>query len=292
MKKYLLTLLILLAGQQFFAQKADLTKSDAIMAETTGDYSKAAGLYKKAVELYSSEQKTDTFCVFKAGQNFVRVKDYAEGVKFLEQAKALDYQDKNLCLYLANGYSGLKRFEDAVMCYKKGMEMYPEEKPAYLKKLAYLYYNTKKYDEAVKAIDEALTLLPDNAKLLYMKGNALGKLNEYDKAIEVYKKVQTIDPNDTKTTGKIGVMYFKKTDAAYKKEVKRYEKLKNPDRVAYSKYRKNIERISAGFKDAIPYLEKALQTKPGDKLLLNCLMVSYSRLGMKEKANEIKVKLH
>lgn len=292
MKRYILLVLIALTGLQLSAQKADLAKSDAIMAEGTGDYAKAAELYKNAVELYSAEQKTDTFCIFKAGQNFVRVKKYDEGVKFLEQARSLNYKDKNLCLYLANGYNGLKKYNEAVDCYKKGMELYPEEKPAYLKKLAYLYYNTKKYDEAVKTIDEALTLLPDNAKLWYMKGNALGKLNEYNKAIEAYKKVQAIDPNDTKTTGKIGVMYFKKTDTAYKKEVKRYEKLKNPDRVAYSKYRKNIEHISTGFKDAIPYLEKALQTKPGDKLLLNCLMVSYSRLGMKEKANEIKSKIH
>jgi tetratricopeptide (TPR) repeat protein len=291
MKRYILFTLLVLAGIQLLAQKADLAKSDAIMAEGTGDYAKAAELYKNAVDLYSSEQKTDTFCIFKAGQNYVRVKNYSEGIKFLEQAKKLNYQDKNLCLYLANGYAGIKRYNEAVDCYKKGMEMYPGEKSAYLKKLAYLYYNTKKYNEAINTIDEALTLLPDNTKLLYMKGNALGKLNDYDKAIEIYKKIQELEPGNTKVTGKIGVMYFKKTDAAYKKEVKRYEKLKNPDRVAYSKYRKNIENISTGFKDAIPYLVKALQTKPDDKLLLNCLMVSYSRLGMKEKANEIKAKI-
>ena len=291
MKRYIFSVLIFFAGIQLFAQQADLKKSDAIMAETTGDYAKAAELYKSATELYSAEQKTDTFCIFKAGQNFIRIKNYAEGVKFLEQAKEMNYKDKNLCLYLANGYAGLKKFDEAEKCYRQGMEEYPQEKPAYLKKLAYLYYNNKKYNEAVKAIDEALTIMPGNKKLLEMKGNALGKLKDYDQAIEVYKKILADDPDNSKVTGKLGVIIFKKTDAAYKNEVKRYEKLKNPDRVAYSKYRKNIENISAGFKDALPYLEKALQTKPNDKLLLNCLMVSYSRLGMKEKANEIKAKI-
>jgi len=291
MKRYILSILLVIAGIQLFAQKADLAKSDAIMAEGTGDYAKSAELYKKAVELYTSEQKTDTFCIFKAGQNYVRVKNYAEGVKFLEQAKEMDYKDKNLCLYLANGYAGLKKIDEAVNCYKQGMEQYPQEKPAYLKKMAYLYYNTKNYDEAVKTIDEALAIMPGNKKLLEMKGNALGKLKKYDQAIEVYKKILADDPGNSKVTGKLGVIIFKKTDAAYKNEVKRYEKLKNPDRVAYSKYRKNIENLSAGFKDALSYLEKALQAKPNDKLLLNCLMVSYSRLGMKDKANEIKEKI-
>ena len=282
----------IIVGFQLNAQKADLAKSDAIMAEGSGNYNEAAELYKKAIDLYSSREKTDTFCIFKAGQNYIRIKNYDEGVKYLETALGLNYKDKNLYLYLADGYNGQKKNDKAVEYYEKGIVQYPEEKAAYLKKLSYHYYNNKKYSEAIKTIDDALVLMPDNSKLLYLKGNSLSKLNNYDDAISVFEGILSNEPENKKVISKLGVAIFKQTEGLYKNRVKQYEKIKNPDRIDYHNYRKNIEQISKGYKKALPYLEKATVNNPNDKLALNCLMVSYSRLNMKDKANEIKTILN
>jgi len=204
---------------------------------------------------------------------------------------ALNYSDKNLYLYLGSCYDGLKKYDKAVEFYKKGVELYPEEKVNYLKKLAYHYYNVKDYENAVSTIDEALILAPDNSKLLYLKGNSLGNLNNYNEAISVYESILSKEPDNKKVISKMGVMIYRKTEVSYKKEVNRYEKLKNPDRVDYHNYRENIDQLNLGYKKALTYLEKAKANKPNDKFILNCLKVTYSRLNMKDKANEIKALL-
>ncbi len=292
MKKFILIVSFITLVIHSNAQEADLAKSNAIIAEGQGNYKNAAELYKKAVDLYSEKEKTDTFCIFKAGQNFVRIKNYEEGVNFLDKAMTLNYSDKNLYLYLATCYDGLKRYDEAVVFYKKGMELYPEEKVNYLKKLAYHYYHVKNYDDAVSTIDEALALAPDNTKLLYLKGNSLGNLKKYNEAIKVFESILSKEPDNNKVISKMGVMIYKKTESSYKKEVSRYEKLKNPDRVDYHNYRKKIDQLNSGYNKALTYLEKAKANNSNDKLVLNCLMVTYSRLNMKDKANSIKALLN
>ncbi len=271
------------------AQKADIAKSDAIIAEGQRNYQEAAMLYKKAADLYTAEGKTDTFCIFKAGQNFVRIKNYQEGVRYLEKARSQNYQDENLYLYLADGYDGLKVFDKAEEILLKGIELYPDEKAAYLKKLSYYYYKTKNFEKVIRTVDEALKFYPDNIKLLYLKGNSLLSLNKFDDAVNVFKTILYADPDNKKALSKVGVALFKKTENAYNNEVKRYKKLKNPDRIAYHDYRKKIEQINPGYQKALPYLQKARIAMPKDKLILNCLMISYIRLNMKDKANEIKM---
>jgi len=270
------------------AQKADLAKSDAIIAESQRKYLEAAKLYKEAADIYLTQEKIDTFCVFKAGQNFVRAKEFEEGTRLLEKVVPLNYRDKNLYLYLADGYDGLKEYKRAEEAYAKGIELYPEEKATYQKKLAYHFYNIKEYEKAIGAIDNALVFFPDNNKLLYLKGNSLGNLSKYDEAIAVFKTILLTDSDNKKAISKIGVFMFKKTESLYKKEVKQYEKLKTPDRIDYHNYRKNIENISIGYKEALPYLEKARVANANDKLVLNCLMISYNRLKMNAKYNEVK----
>ncbi len=216
------------------------------------------------------------------------MKEYETGVKYLEESVALNYDNKSLYLYLADGYKGLKNYEKAELTYKKGIELYPEEKANYLKKLSYFYYNIKDYEKAIKTIDDALKFFPNNSSLLYLKGNSLGNLSKYDEAIITFNIILAKDANNAKAINKLGVMKFKKTDALYKKEVKRYERLNKPDRIDYHNYKTNIDKINLGYKKALPYLEKARAIKPNDKLVLNCLMGSYYRLNMTVKYNEIK----
>lgn len=288
MVKFSVLFVFLYVFQIASAQNADIVKSDAIMADERQEYAKAAGLYEQAAKLYEEQGKTDTFCIFKAGQNYVRAKDYNKGVNFLEKAKELNYDDIKLYVYLASGYDGLKKYDLGEKTLLEGLEKYPDEKALFLKKLVYHYSKARDYKKTVDAVDKALQYYPGDTKMLLLKGNSLLSMKMYDEAIDVFKRVEEAEPGNFKAVSKLGVAMFKKTEDRYQKEVKRYKQMKNPSRVDYSNYRKKIEQISTGYKNALPYLEKARTQKPKDKLVLNCLMVSYSRLGMKEKAAEVK----
>ena len=52
-----------------------------------------------------------------------------------------------------------------------------------------------KFEEAIKAYDEAIRLDPKLAIAWYNKGVALGDLGKYDEAIEAYDEAIRLDPN-------------------------------------------------------------------------------------------------
>jgi tetratricopeptide (TPR) repeat protein len=291
MKKLLVFILLFVGFGLVQAQEADVAKSNGIMYEGQMQYQKAADAYALAEKLYAEKGVIDTLCVFKAGQNYVRLEQYEKAIPYLEKAAELKYADKNVFLSLADAYSGLKNYEAAEQALIKGLEIFPEEEPTYRKKLAYHYFNSKNFDEAVATIDLALELYPGDDNLMYLKGSALERNKKYDEAVLVFESILAQDPNHKKSITKLGVLKFKLTDYLYAKETKRYESMKNPTRVDYHNSKKKLEAISQGFNEAIPYLEKARTFKPNDKLVLNCLMVAYRRTNQTQKSDEIKALL-
>ncbi|TAJ11347.1 tetratricopeptide repeat protein [Marinilabiliaceae bacterium JC017] len=290
MKKLLFVLFVL----GFFTAKGqnpDVIKSDAIIQEGRMQYLKAAELYAEAAKVYQSTQVTDTFCVYKAGQNYVRAKKYSTGLTYLQQAESLHFSDETMYLSLADVYSGLKKYQDAENMLSKGMETYPALKADYTKKMAFLLYNSKQYKNAVHTLEEALGVYPRDITLLYLKGSSLERLNQYEGASKVFEEVLKLNPNHKKSITKLGVVFFKQTDAIYIQETKRYENLKNPSRIDYHNSVKKLETISRGYEKAIPYLEKAYALNGKNKQIISCLYVAYRRLKMEEKAVEMKLLL-
>jgi tetratricopeptide (TPR) repeat protein len=56
-----------------------------------------------------------------------------------------------------------------------------------------------KYEQAIQCFDKVIELNPDDHKGLYNKGMALFKLHKYDEAIKFFRKSITIYPNDRQT---------------------------------------------------------------------------------------------
>ncbi len=279
--------LFLSSGLSIFAQQADLFKSDGIMYEGQMDYPKAAISYEKAVEAYDNKQITDSLCIFKAGQNFVRCKQYAKALSFLNRSVEINYNDAQVYLSLSQAYEGLKQYNEAITPLENGIKIYSDSQLSFLKRLGYLYFKTGKYQQAIDNLNQALALEPEDENLLFLAANSYDKLENYDSAIESLEKILSINPNHKKSVYLLGLEYYKQTDAEYKKEKKRYEALKSPSRVDFHNSTVKLDSISQRYKKALPYFEKALESSPANKSIAGCLAVCYKRLDMKDKEAEI-----
>jgi len=283
----LFILVFLFTGLSVVAQQADLFKSDGIMYEGQMDYPKAAIAYEKAVEAYDNKQITDSLCIFKAGQNFVRCKEYAKALSFLNRSIDINYPDAQVYISLSQAYEGLKQYNEAINALENGMKIYSDSQLSFLKRLGYLYFKTGKYQQAIDNLNQALALEPEDENLLFLAANSYDKLENYESAIESLEKILSINPNHKKSIYLLGLEYYKQTDAEYKKEKQRYEAMKAPTRVDFHNSTVKLDSISQGYKNALPYLEKAYQSAPTDKNILSCLAICYKRLDMKDKEAEI-----
>ncbi len=287
MQKLLLLISFGIFSVSLLAQQGDILKSEAIMYEGQGNYEKAAVTYEKATEAYKSENVLDTLSVYKTGQLYARSKQYPKAIPFLKQCIELNYQEHGVYIALSDAYSGLKQKNEAETVLEEGISKFPAAKSDFIKKLGYLYFNSGKYDKAVTTLKSALEVEPNNETFLYLYGSSFDKLKKYDESAQAFEKVLEINPNNKKAITKLGLVYFKRTDAKYKKEKKRYESMKSPSRVDYHNYTQKVASISKEFSKAVPLLEKAHQLSPSNKAIITCLSITYKRLKMKEKEAEM-----
>ena len=56
-------------------------------------------------------------------------------------------------------------------------------------------YNLNKYEEAIECYDKAIQINPNYSNAFNIKGHALYNLNKYEETIECYDKAIQINPN-------------------------------------------------------------------------------------------------
>lgn len=150
---------------------------------------------------------------------------------------------------------------------------------------ANLYFKLNDFDTYSKLVNEALEKDPNNVDLYYNLGVVSDNANKLADAEKYYKKALEIDPNYVDANLNLANMIIKSDEkfvteinklGTSEKDNKRYEVLK-------------AER-EKNFKTALPYLEKAVELKPGNDDAKRLLLSVYRALEMTDKAKALKAK--
>lgn len=187
-----------------------------------------------------------------------------------DHARALGYEKKALFDY-AISVAAQKMKNDVVYALAAdAYKLYGKEDSKYISLVINGYIESKEYDKAHVAIEEALALDPNNGELYDVKGIIYESTKENDKALECYKKATELNPEFARAQYHLG---RKMCEKAYSIS----DGANNLSQDEYLKVRD--EQIFPLLREASQYLEKAFELDENQRDALLYLRNVYYNLG-------------
>lgn len=182
-----------------------------VYARTLGD----SGKTKEGAELLQKMLQADPANVdiyVNLSQIYLQEKKYSDAEKILQRAGDRKLDNERLKFVLATIYEKQKDFDRAESVFKEILK----DKPKNAVVLNYIGYMLAdrgvRLQEAVKYVEEALAIDPNNGAYLDSLGWAFFKLNQMDKAEKYLLKAVEIVKNDPVIHDHLGDLYFKTGD--------------------------------------------------------------------------------
>lgn len=301
-----------------------LTKAND--AFSNKNYKSAARGFEK---VYKMSPK-DTLYLYYAASSAVTAKDYDTALDYYIQLKNMGYDGAEMNYYATNKETneeelfGNKVTRDVSV--KTGAHTNPRnersesKKAEIVKNIALIYVSQGENEKALGAMADARAENPDDLGLLLSEANVYLKMGNREKFKELMEEATTKDPNNAELQYNLGVLaaeagnreaamkYYEKAIAinpsyvdAYNNmavvvlegEAKIVEEMNSLGTSAADnrKYDELKEKKAQLYREAIPYLEKALELKRTNIDTAKTLMNIYSVLGETAKFKAMKARI-
>ena len=227
------------------------------------------------------ELKADTLLpqiAYYASLAAMKLEDYASVLKYAPAAKDDKEVGKFAMEFVSTALKAQGDTAQWISSLQEGVQKYPEH-PFFFGNLIDYYSSNKKFDEAMAFADEMIAKDPANPFNVYVKGYLYHNMEDYDKALEYYKKTIELDPSYAEAYSNIGLIYCLKAQDFSGKAT---SDVNDP------KYQEDMATLKKFYEEAKPYYEKARELKPDQKdLWLNGLYRVYYNLQMGPEYEEI-----
>ena len=266
-----------------------------------------------------------------AASNSITGKDYDTALKYYEELKEANYTGVKTQYFAINVSTGKKEpFQDKqvrdLSVRSKSHASPTQEKsksrlPEIVKNISWIYTNhIGDNEKALKAVEDAIAINPDDPSLLLTKGNIYYKMGDTAKFKEIMKEIITKNPNDVDSYYNIGVISAENGDveearAAYKKVleldpgyinaginlsktyldeasdvVDKMNELGNSS-ADNKKFEEYQTKQTSLYRESLTILEGIIKNVPDDVSILKQLKGLYSFLGEDDKFKKVKAKL-
>lgn len=179
-----------------------------------------------------------------------------------------NYETKNVYQLLADEYRNTKDTVNYLATLEQGFKLYKDD-PWFLQNIINHYIYSDKIEEASQYLDAAIAQAPNVAEYYYVKGNVEERLNNMDDARKAFEKALELQPNMASAYAGIGRLVFNQA----------VEILRAADTIRDNKaYNLQVDKANGVFKQALPYMEKAVELDPKDTDFKQALKMLYYRL--------------
>ncbi|XP_058118870.1 protein O-mannosyl-transferase TMTC4 [Anopheles ziemanni] len=113
------------------------------------------------------------------------------------------------CLYnLGNLYIDMQNSSMALRYWREAIQQNPRHSRAWANILA-LYDNRGRTEDIIRTSELALTFLPNDTAILFIRANAFGKLGQYETAEGLYRQIIAARPDHAVYRANLGVLYHR-----------------------------------------------------------------------------------
>lgn len=248
-------------------------KQDWAMASLTligaGEFSKYTGTLDTASFYFGglAAFETDSFAI--AEEGFKRCVEY-------------DYEYSTSIYYLSQSMLKQGKADEAEKMLKEEIAKDSKNMGALIE-MVNLYIEQDKKEEAIKVLTDAIALSPDNAQLLLTAGTIHENLGNVEESEKAYLKCLELEPKNTSAAFGLGGLYFNK--GADLNNTANTMNLDDPE------YQKTKDASKSYLEKAVPFLERAHDSEPKDKVILQSLLEAYKKTSNIEKVKETKAKI-
>tara|TARA_R110002111_G_scaffold31506_1_gene64401 strand:+ start:10990 stop:12240 length:1251 start_codon:yes stop_codon:yes gene_type:complete len=289
------------------------------------DYSTASKYFEKSYRV----TKKDTLFLYYAAATAVNVQEFDRALPLYEELKSLGYTGIEKEFFATNVETGEEEVLDkntrdlyvkAKSHIKPGARNTDSKKPEIIKNIALIYVSNGDNEKAIEAMKAARAESPDDINLVLSEANVHYKMGNTEEFKKLLQKATEMDPKNAELQYNLGVIASESNQPEEAKA--RYEKAieLNPEYInAYinlsalvlareepliqemnslgsskadnKKYDELREERQGLYKQAVPYLSKALEIAPKNINAAKTLMNIYSILGETDKYKSLKEKV-
>jgi tetratricopeptide (TPR) repeat protein len=187
---------------------------------------------------------------------------------------------------LGSAYGESGQFTEAIKAIEQGLSINAKEANAWFI-LGNAYNESGQYTEAIKAYKQALSIDPENASAWYNLGNAYDEFGQYTEAIKAYKQALSINPEYVEAWHNLGSTYGK--SGQHIKAINSYKQALsiNPENAGAWYNLGNAYSQSGQYTEAIKAYKQALSINPEYVEAWHNLGVVYNISGQTSQVIEV-----
>lgn len=246
-------------------------------------YKESLAPFKKVFEIYDVFNYTDTNNIYYASVMALNGEEYETSIMYSEQLIGFKPKFESYHINKLNAYSKLDDKDAYIKALNESKKQCPECQNVILEEVNY-YIGTGETDKLLASLNDAISATPNNATLHFAKGATVSG-SDRAAAKAAYLKSIEIDPTYSDAYNNLSAIYMEEANEIADKMGDLG--FSSADQAQHKKYKAERKEI---FKEAKPYMEKAVELDDKNKSILNALMNVYYELGETDKWKETKAK--
>lgn len=153
-------------------------------------------------KLDKAENEPNNFeAQIEAGKLYFQIKNFDKAAEFYNRARSLNPTKYEDVVSLGNAYFDIEKFEDAGEFYLKALEQKPDDVSVRTDLgVSFVERENPDLDRAIQEFEKSLEVDPKHVPTLYNLGIAFYKKQNVQKAREVLKKLESVNPQSELTS--------------------------------------------------------------------------------------------